>query len=549
MCTGVAVAVGSRRQPHLTPEPFRARVVASARTMDLGSLPTARAFAGRQRPLAHHGKVRQMRLVKPAFYTLALVTLGMLFVGTVHDHRWLVPCTVTLPLVLLGLYDTLQVQNAILRNFPLLGHLRYVAESISPEIQQYFIERHTDGTPISENHRNLIYARSFGDTPTHPFGTEHDLYARPYDGLLHSIYPAKLLEQVPRVVVGNDQCGKPYSASLLNVSAMSYGALGPTAVRALSAGAKRGGFYVNTGEGSVSEHHLAGRGDLVWQIGTGYFGCRDEEGRFDPDAFQEQAADGRVQMIEVKLSQGAKPGHGGVLPAVKNTREIARIRLVEAGTTVYSPPRHRAFDDAPGLLRFIARLRSLSGGKPVGFKLCVGKLAELRTLCEQMRELDIVPDFITVDGAEGGTGAAPLEFTDSVGLPLKRALPEVDEMLREHGLRGRTRLIASGKVLTAYDLLEMLSLGADMCNAARAFMLSLGCIQALRCDKNSCPSGVATVDRRFYRGLVPEEKQYRVESFHRKTLEAALQLAAAAGVRDPRDIQRKHFVQGSDAIG
>lgn len=487
-----------------------------------------------------------MKFVKPGFYLIVALTALSLALGLAYDPAWLVVAAVLLPLSVIGIYDVLQTENAILRNFPIAGHVRYLAESISPEIQQYFIERHTDGTPISENHRNLIYRRSFGKTPTHPFGTEHDLYSGQYDGLLHSLYPAPVADAPPRVRIGGERCKQPYSASLLNISAMSYGALGPTAVQALAAGARLGGFYVNTGEGSLSEHHLSGGGDIVWQIGTGYFGCRDEDGNFDEEAFRKGAAHAQVRMIELKLSQGAKPGHGGVLPAAKNSQEIAKIRLVQAGTTVYSPPGHRVFDDAQGLLKFIDRLRGLSGGKPVGFKLCLGKVAEFDALCAKMAELDIVPDFITVDGAEGGTGAAPLEFTDSVGMPIKRALPLVHHRLQKHGLRERTRIIASGKVLTAYDLLELLSLGADLCNAARAFMLALGCIQALRCDKNSCPSGVATMDPRLYRGLVPAQKQHRVANFHERTLEALLELSAAVGTSDPRRVTRDDFV-GFDA--
>ncbi len=324
---------------------------------------------------------------------------------------------------------------------------------------------------------------------------------------------------------------------------MSYGALGPTAIRALSEGARIGGFYVNTGEGSLSDYHLAGGGDLVWQIGTAYFGCRTVDGRFDAEEFRRQAVNPQVKMIELKLSQGAKPGHGGVLPAAKNNEEIARIRDVEPHTTVYSPPGHKEFHDAAGLLQFIARLRQLSGDKPVGFKLCVGQRAEVEELCRTMTELGIVPDFITVNGAEGGTGAAPLEFSDHVGLPIRFALPFVDETLRKHGLRDQIRIIASGKVTTAFALLELLTFGADLCNAARAFMLSLGCIQALRCNTNACPTGVATTNPRLYRGLVVADKKHRVANFHKKLLEGLLQLSAAAGVADPRDVERSSFVE------
>ncbi len=484
-----------------------------------------------------------MKFIKPLFFLYLTVLVGVAALGALVDPRWFVLAALMLPFAVVGLRDVTQRENAILRNFPVIGHLRYLSEAISPEIQQYFIERHTDGTPISENHRNLIYGRAEGRDPTHPFGTELDLYDGDYEGLEHSMYPATPLDPPPRVRIGNDQCAKPYEASLLNVSAMSFGALSPNAVLALSGGAALGGFYVNTGEGSLSEYHLQGGGDLVWQIGTGYFGCRTAEGRFDPESFRKGAAHEQVRMIELKLSQGAKPGHGGVLPAEKNTEEIARIRLVQVHTTVLSPPGHPEFHDAAGLLRFVARLRELAAGKPVGFKLCLGEPNEFVELCRTMTELDIVPDFITVDGAEGGTGAAPLEFSDSVGFPIRYALPFVDRTLREHGLRDRVRLIASGKVLTGYDLLRMLALGADLGNAARAFMLSLGCIQALRCDTNTCPTGVATMDPRLYRGLVPASKKARVDRFHEKTVSTALDLSAAAGQADPRGITRDHFVR------
>ncbi|MEZ5064530.1 MAG: FMN-binding glutamate synthase family protein [bacterium] len=484
-----------------------------------------------------------MKRVKPIFFGFVVLALAALALGIFVDRAWLVPAVLAAPFVAIGLHDVAQRDNAILRNFPIAGHVRYLAEAISPEIQQYFIERHTDGKPISRNHRNVVYERAEGRSPTHPYGTERELYDGRYRGLLHSLYPVAPLAEPPRVVVGGEACAQPYAASLLNVSAMSYGALGPTAIRALAAGARQGGFYLNTGEGSLTPHHLSGGGDLVWQIGTGYFGCRTDDGGFDADAFSHKATEPQVRMIELKLSQGAKPGHGGVLPARKNLEEIAAIRGVRPHTTVLSPPGHREFDDAEGLLRFVDRLRELSGGKPTGCKLCVGRGDEFDELCRVMARTGTIPDFVTIDGAEGGTGAAPLEYSDSVGWPLRYALPRVDATLREHGLRDRVRVIASGKIVTSYDVLEALALGADLCNAARAFMLSLGCIQALRCDTNSCPSGVATMDPRLYRGLVPEQKKDRVEMFHRRTLEATLELSAAVGVADPRDVTFDRFVE------
>lgn len=450
---------------------------------------------------------------------------------------------VVVPLIVLGCYNLLQTRHTILRNFPVLGYFRYFFELISPEIQQYFIERHTDGTPISRNHRRLVYERSKNLKSTHPFGTELDLYDVNYEGLKHSVYPVTPPEEPPRVRIGGPQCRQPYEASLLNISAMSFGALSKNAIRAMNIGAKLGGFYHNTGEGGLSDHHLAG-GDVVWQIGTGYFGCRRPDGSFDPDAFKASAAREEVRMIELKLSQGAKPGHGGVLPAIKNTEEIARIRMLEPHTTVHSPPGHREFNDAAGLLRFIARLRDLSGGKPVGFKLCIGRKDEFHAICRAMQETGIKPDFITVDGAEGGTGAAPLEFSDAVGVPLGPALKFVDRTLREHNLRDDIRIIASGKVLTAFSIIKLLAHGADLCNSARAFMLSVGCIQAQRCDTNNCPTGVATQDPALVRGLVVGNKAPRVANFHRNTLRTMLELMAAAGISRPEDLTPDVLVHG-----
>lgn len=441
------------------------------------------------------------------------------------------------PLILLGCYNLVQTEHTILRNFPIIGYFRYFFEFISPEIQQYFIERHTDGTPISRNHRNIIYRRAKDIVPTHPFGTELDVYKPEYEALKHSIYPVPKMEKPPRIKIGGPACKFPYEASLLNISAMSFGAISKNAVLAMNEGARMGGFYHNTGEGGLSDYHLQGGGDIVWQIGTGYFGCRTKDGHFDPGMFREKAAHTSVKMIELKISQGAKPGHGGVLPAIKNTPEIARIRSLEPHTTVYSPPGHREFSDAAGLLRFVQKLRELSGGKPVGFKLCIGRKDEFVEICRQMKAMGIHPDFVTVDGAEGGTGAAPLEFSDSVGMPLEPALKFVDRTLCDEGLRELIRVIASGKVLGAFSIIKFLAYGADLCNSARAFMLAVGCIQAQRCDTNRCPTGVATQNPRLVRGLVVEEKKHRVANFHRHTVEAVLELMAACGVKRIEDLE------------
>ena len=480
--------------------------------------------------------------VKPLYFVLLAAFLGVVGMAVFSSPvGWGAAALVMLPFVALGLYDVVQQENVILRNFPVIGHVRFLAEDIAPEIQQYFIERHTDGTPINRNHRRVIYARAEGREYKHPFGTELLLNGDDYRGLAHRVFPVDKLDEAPRVEVGGASCAQPYSASLINVSAMSYGSLGPTAVESLSGGARIGGFALNTGEGGVAPYHLNGGGDLIWQIGTGYFGARGEDGGFDAEAYEQNATRPEVKMIELKLSQGAKPGHGGILPAKKNNDEIAAIRGVEAHTDVLSPPGHRAFDDAEGMMRFVARLRDLSGGKPVGIKLCLGREDDFQELCRAMKATGECPDFITVDGAEGGTGAAPLEYSDSVGMPLRRALPIVHAELEAHGLRDRIRVVASGKVLTSYDVLEALALGADLVNMARAFMLSIGCIQAQRCDTNACPGGIATMDPRLYKAVVPTNKREKAANFHRLTLQSVLGLSAAAGVRDPRTITMDAF--------
>jgi glutamate synthase domain-containing protein 2 len=397
---------------------------------------------------------------------------------------------------------------------------------------------------VSRNHRRIVYQRAKEMNDTHPYGTELNLYDPSYEGLKHSIYPVPVPSTPPRVMIGGEQCRHPYGAAILNISAMSFGALSKNAILALNQGAKAGGFYHNTGEGGLSDYHLRGGGDLVWQIGTAYFGCRTRAGRFDAETFRETAAHDQVKMIELKLSQGAKPGHGGVLPAVKNSPEIARVRLLEPHTTVISPPGHGEFHDADGLVEFIARLRELSDGKPVGFKLCIGRRDEFIEICETMLRHGILPDFITVDGAEGGTGAAPLEFTDSVGMPLEPALQFIDETLKDRGLRERITVIASGKVITGVSLIKMLAFGADVCNSARAFMLSLGCIQALRCNTNKCPTGITTQNPRLYKGLIVEDKYKRVAAFQKHTVRTALEMMAASGVERVEDLTPEIFMHG-----
>ncbi|MBB6328437.1 glutamate synthase domain-containing protein 2 [Algoriphagus iocasae] len=465
------------------------------------------------------------------FFGLGYIFLGILIV-----------------LLLVGLYDVLQKKHAILRNFPIVGHFRYMFEAISPEIQQYFIESNTDGRPFSRNLRSLVYRRAKNVNDTHPFGTQRDIHGEDYMALRHSIYAVKPIEEEPRITIGSQFCEHPYSASIFNISAMSFGSLSSNAVLALNKGAKKGNFYHNTGEGGISNHHREGGGDLVWQIGTGYFGCRDKHGNFDAEKFKEKANWPQVKLIEIKLSQGAKPGHGGVLPGVKNTEEIAHIRGVKPGTTIISPPAHTAFSNPKELVEFVAKLRELSGGKPIGFKLCIGRTEEFVSLCKEMVAHHIWPDFITVDGAEGGTGAAPLEFSDSVGLPLEPALIFVNGTLEKYHLRDQIKVIASGKAISAFSILKNIALGADLCNSARGFMFSLGCIQALRCNTNECPTGVATQNASLTKGLVVTDKSERVYNFHKNTIHAVQELLGATGHTHTSEISIHDLVKGDEMV-
>lgn len=450
-------------------------------------------------------------------------------------------------LLAIGTVNALQTKHTILRNFPVLGYFRFLFEFIAPELQQYFIERNTDGKPFSRQQRALAYQRAKNIEATTPFGTQQEINVSDYEGLRHSIYPAPILTELPRTIVGGPQCKQPYSASLLNISAMSFGSLSENAVMALNNGAKQGSFYQNTGEGGLTEYHLQG-GDIVWQIGTGYFGCRDHEGNFDGAKFREKASNPLVKMIELKISQGAKPGHGGVLPAVKNTVQIAKIRGIEPHIDVLSPPGHNSFSDAKGLINFIARLRELSDGKPVGFKLCIGKASEFIEICDMMISENTYPDFITIDGAEGGTGAAPLEFVDGVGMPLEPALIFVHQTLVLKGIRDKMKLICSGKIISGTAFLRALAIGADMCNSARGFLFSLGCIQALRCNTNECPTGVATQNKMLMKGLVIGEKKERVTHFHHNTLHAAMELLAACGKKNFDEAGIDMFMRGDEFV-
>ena len=478
--------------------------------------------------------------MRSTFLILSFLLLSAISVGSyfwIHTLWFLIP---VMPFVAVGLYDITQTRHTLMRNFPLLGRMRWTAEWLRPKVYQYFVESDIDGAPYNRLSRSVVYQRAKKVNDTTPFGTQLNVYETGYEWLNHSITPVPLhlVDHHPRVLVGGPDCKQPYSASILNVSAMSYGSLSQNAIMALNGGAKIGNFAHNTGEGGLSPYHLQPGGDIIWQIGTGYFGCRNADGTFNFDAFAERAVLPNVKMIEIKLSQGAKPGHGGILPAKKVTDEIAKIRLVEKGKDVLSPPHHTAFSTPLELMSFIRRLRDLSGGKPVGFKLCVGRKHQFIAICKAMVKTGIMPDFITVDGGEGGTGAAPLEFSNSVGMPLRDGLAFVYDALNGFGLKRHIKIIASGKVHTGFDLVKNFSLGADLCNAARAMMLALGCIQALECNSNTCPTGIATQDKKLVSGLNIEDKRVRVANFHHETIKAAVELMAAAGVKHSNELHR-----------
>ena len=453
------------------------------------------------------------------------------------------------PLVGLGIYDMQQTRHSILRLYPVVGHFRYILEAVRPEIQQYFVESNVDGTPINREFRSLIYQRAKNADDTRPFGTIFDVNRAGYEWINHSMQPKHLDNLDPRIKFGGSDCVQPYMASPLNISAMSFGALSKNAIMALNKGAKMGGFSHNTGEGGLSPYHLEHGGDIVWQIGTGYFGCRDDDGSFDADKFKEMASKEVVKMIEIKLSQGAKPGHGGVLPAAKLSQEIADIRDVPMGKDVISPAAHTAFSTPIGLLEFVAQLRKISAGKPVGFKLCIGRRDEFLAICKAMLESGITPDFITVDGGEGGTGAAPTEMTNSVGTPIRDALIFVNNALVGVGLRDEIRIIASGKMFSAFHILRILALGADAVNSARGMMLSLGCIQSRTCNTDRCPTGIATQNPSRNKAIVVSDKAERVANFHRQTVTSLVELTGAAGLSSIEQLRPKHInrrVQGTD---
>lgn len=481
--------------------------------------------------------------VRQLFIIISVIVTLLIF-GVSNYFPWVLwSFIIVAPLILLGISDILQKKHTIKRNFPVIGQLRYLLEKIRPEIMQYFVETDTEGRPINRMFRTIIYQRSKKVNDTTPFGTQMDIYRAGYEWLDHSMYAqkAEILDRHPRVLVGGAQCSKPYSASLLNISAMSFGALSKNAVLALNKGAKLDSFAHNTGEGGISLYHLEHGGDLIWQIGTGYFGCRNENGDFDPEKFKKYATLENVKMVEIKISQGAKPGHGGILPASKNSPEIAEIRHVKPHTTIFSPPVHTAFSSVTELMNFISQLRTLSGGKPIGFKLCIGKKKEFIEICQAMVETGIKPDFITIDGGEGGTGAAPIEFSNSLGMPLRDGLSFAYNTLVEFDLKKDIKLIASGKLFTGFHIARVIALGADLVNSARGMMMALGCIQALQCNKNTCPTGITTQNKALVKGLDVEDKAVRVANYHHETLHAFIELIAAAGLCKPEELTRSHI--------
>ncbi|MDT8450570.1 MAG: FMN-binding glutamate synthase family protein [Wenzhouxiangellaceae bacterium] len=487
-------------------------------------------------------------MVRNWFYGISAAVFGL--VGLV----WLVwppvlwSLVVLGPLFLAGLRDALQTKHTVLRNFPLIGHGRYLVENIRPEIQQYLIESNLDAYPVEREFRALVYQRAKNQLETRPFGTQRDVYRLGYEWACHSLAPVEQLHDDPRVEFGGPDCSKPYSAAHLNVSAMSFGALSKNAILALNGGAKKGGFAHNTGEGGISRYHREPGGDLIWQIGTGYFGCRARDGGFDAEQFRERAGHDAVRMIEIKLSQGAKPGHGGILPAVKVSPEIAEARGLEPWQTALSPPWHSAFSTPAGLIEFVARLRDLSGGKPVGIKFCVGRRTDFLAICKAVLEVGTAPDFVTVDGGEGGTGAAPLEFSNSLGMPGRDGLVFVHNALTGAGLRDKVRVIYSGKVFSAFHMIRALALGADACNSARAMMFALGCIQALRCNTNLCPTGITTQNPALVKGLHVPGKTERVYQFHRATIHAFLEMLAAMGLKHPSEIGPEYVYRRIDDL-
>ncbi len=493
--------------------------------------------------------MRPMRAIAPRHFTfliaviVLMLSLSLALLGQ-GPGWWLVALSGAL--VLIGTTDLLQKRRALRRNYPILAHFRYFFESIRPEIRQYFLEDDTDAKPFSRNQRSIVYQRAKQETDKRPFGTQLDLYEAGYEWINHSVAPSTIADADFRIAIGNHpDCprAKPYQASVFNISAMSFGSLSANAILALNGGAKLGGFMHDTGEGSISRYHRQHGGDLVWEIGSGYFGCRNDDGSFSEANFVANATADQVKMIELKLSQGAKPGQGGILPGAKVTIEIARARGVAPGRDCLSPAAHSAFKTPIEMLQFIERLRTLSGGKPTGIKLAIGHPWEFFGMVKAMLETGIVPDFIVVDGGEGGTGAAPVEFSDHVGTPLQEALLLVHNTLVGANLRDKIRIGASGKIITAFDIARTIALGADWCNSARGFMFALGCVQSQSCHTDRCPTGVATQDEQRQQALDVPDKVARVANFHHNTVKALSQLIAAAGLTHPSQLKPHHIVR------
>ena len=479
--------------------------------------------------------------------TICAVVTALLVAEVIFDPEWfdflLIPILIFGGLSLLGVRDVLQKPHAVLRNYPISAHIRFLLEEIRPEMRQYFFESEKDGMPFSRDTRAVVYQRAKMELDKRPFGTQEDVYREGYEWMHHSVSPKTHAQEKFRITIGGPDCKKPYSASVFNISAMSFGALSPNAVRALNAGAKKGGFAHDTGEGGVSPYHREMGGDIIWEIGSGYFGCRHLDGTFDPEAFARVASDDQIKMVELKVSQGAKPGHGGVLPAAKVSEEISKIRGVAMGEDCISPASHRAFSTPSGMMQFVAEMRRLSGGKPAGFKLCIGHPWEFLAICKAMLETGIYPDFIVVDGNEGGTGAAPLEFMDHLGMPMREGVSFVHNALIGINARDRIKIGASGKIATAFDMARAMAIGADYCNSARGFMFSLGCIQSLSCHTDRCPTGVATQDPTRARALYVPLKIDRVHNYHHATLHSLTELIAAAGLEHPQQLRPIHFSQ------
>ncbi len=476
------------------------------------------------------------------FVGVGIIAFASLIGAVLYSPWFLLVATLAAALFLLGVHDVLQHRRSILRNYPVVGHLRFMLESFRPEIRQYLIEGDQEEVPFSRQARELVYQRAKGAEDKRPFGTMENVYGSGYSWLTHSASPVTITDTNFRVRIGGSACKQPYDASLYNISAMSFGSLSANAILALNTGARKGGFAHDTGEGSISRYHRQGGGDLIYQVASGYFGCRNDDSSFSPEKFAVLAADPQIKMIEIKLSQGAKPGHGGMLPASKISPEIAEARGIPMGIDCVSPAAHSAFSTPIGLMQFVGQLRDLSGGKPVGFKLCIGHRREFMSMVKAMLHTGIIPDFIVVDGAEGGTGAAPVEFTNRVGMPMLEGLTFVHNTLRGAGLRHEVKIGAAGKIVSAFDIARVVALGADWCNSARGFMFAVGCIQAQACHTNKCPVGIATQDPARQRALDVGDKSDRVARFHRNTMKALGEISGAAGLSNPSDFMPYHFM-------